>query len=57
MGTKLKERREAWRKFDQARDEAENYPDNGTLRSLINEATIQEGKDWNAELLPLLDLS
>lgn len=39
------------------RDELENYPNGDTLKRLINEATVQEGEDWNAELLPLLNLS
>ncbi len=39
------------------RDELENYSSGDTLKRLIAEATYQEGKDWNAELLPLLNLS
>jgi hypothetical protein len=38
------------------RDELENYPSNSTIRMLIKEATIQEGEDWESELLPLLGL-
>lgn len=38
------------------RDEVENYPNNDTIKRLINEASIQEDEDWNSELLPLLNL-
>ena len=38
------------------RESLENYPSNQTLRTLIKEATDQEGEDWETELLPLLGL-
>jgi hypothetical protein len=38
------------------RNQLENYPSNRTIRALIKEATVQEGQDWEAELLPLLGL-
>lgn len=38
------------------RDQLENYPSNRTIRALIKEATVVEGQDWEAELLPLLGL-
>jgi hypothetical protein len=38
------------------RDQLENYPSNRTIRALIKEATLVEGQDWEAELLPLLGL-
>ena len=44
MGTKLKERREAWRKFDQARDEAQKeYQATNLNRAVVQEP---EGADW-----------
>lgn len=38
------------------RDSLENYPSNQLLRALIQEASVQESEDWEAELLPLLGL-
>lgn len=38
------------------RDQLENYPSNRTIRALVKEATVQEGQDWETELLGLLGL-
>lgn len=37
-------------------DELENYPSNDTIAKLVLEASVQEGQDWEAELLPQLDI-
>jgi hypothetical protein len=39
------------------RDEIENYPSTQTLRRLVREATVQEGEDWDSELLPLMNIT
>lgn len=37
-----------------ARDGLENYPSNSTIRTMLIEASAQEGQDWLGELGPLL---
>lgn len=37
-------------------DSLENYPSTEVIKMLIREATVQEGQDWESELLPLLGL-
>ena len=39
------------------RDELENYPSNESIKMLIEEASVQEEQDWEAELFPLLGFS
>lgn len=38
------------------RDQLANYPSARTIKALLREATVQEGQDWETELLPLLNL-